>query len=445
MDPGQGCRRGQRRGEPHQSTRARGARAPPAPQIRPGAPPPGSCPPPRSPPPPSLPRRAPRPARAAVPGQHLPPAPRRRGAAHLQAAILRAAPLQPVQQPVQGGGAPALRAGCMHPPGRCELASLRAPAQSRPRSQLRSPAASLRAPPPRRRAHAPRRPATPAAQLKLQFPELMRQRGMQPPPRLTFQISNNKELLDRRREELEKWMWRLIARPEIARCALLKGFLDFDKALARAQQQRCARSAGRRAGRRRPGARPRQGGSAGARCARPGRPRRTSSLTTRARTPPRSPAGSRRPAWPPPPPRQARPPAAPRRCWRTSRSTSSCPPRARPSRPRSHPQRRATSTTRVARLPPSAWAAPAPCRATARCRPQSTAARTRARPRAAAGQTPRPRCAPRAPAAALPAPLALRHCPPPRRGPAPDSPARLARPAPRAAGAGGRHAPGPQA
>jgi hypothetical protein len=68
----------------------------------------------------------------------------------------------------------------------------------------------------------------------------MRQRGMQPPPRLTFTISNNKELLDRRREELEKWMWRLIARPEIARSHLLKSFLDFDKAMQRAQQQRCA-------------------------------------------------------------------------------------------------------------------------------------------------------------------------------------------------------------
>lgn len=45
------------------------------------------------------------------------------------------------------------------------------------------------------------------------------------------------ELLDRRRVELERWMWRLIGRPEIARSGAIKAFLEFDKAMARAQQQ----------------------------------------------------------------------------------------------------------------------------------------------------------------------------------------------------------------
>lgn len=77
-------------------------------------------------------------------------------------------------------------------------------------------------------------------QLKNQFPELMKERNMQPPPKNAFQLGNQKELLDKRREELEKWMWRLISKPEVARSTVLKAFLDFEKALQRAQQQRWA-------------------------------------------------------------------------------------------------------------------------------------------------------------------------------------------------------------
>jgi hypothetical protein len=42
----------------------------------------------------------------------------------------------------------------------------------------------------------------------------------------------------RRRVELEKWLWALIGRPELARSHALRQFLDFDKAMARAQQHR---------------------------------------------------------------------------------------------------------------------------------------------------------------------------------------------------------------
>jgi hypothetical protein len=75
-------------------------------------------------------------------------------------------------------------------------------------------------------------------QLKQQFPEQMKERHMQPPPKHAFPLGNQKDMLDRRRDELEKWLWRLIGRPEIARSLILKAFLDFDKALHRAQQHR---------------------------------------------------------------------------------------------------------------------------------------------------------------------------------------------------------------
>lgn len=42
----------------------------------------------------------------------------------------------------------------------------------------------------------------------------------------------------RRRGELEKWLWALIGRPELARSHALRQFLEFDKAMARAQQHR---------------------------------------------------------------------------------------------------------------------------------------------------------------------------------------------------------------
>ncbi|KAI8463035.1 MAG: hypothetical protein J3K34DRAFT_159349 [Monoraphidium minutum] len=107
--------------------------------------------------------------------------------------------------------------------------------------------------------------------LKAQLPELMRDRALQPPPKHTLQLGGQKELLDRRREELERWMWRLIGHPEVARSAALKAFLEFDKALARAQQQqRCGpgRAGPGRAGPGRAGARVRVSSSrAGDRCA----------------------------------------------------------------------------------------------------------------------------------------------------------------------------------
>eukprot|EP00798_Chlamydomonas_sp_ICE-L_P017104 gene17104-23401_t len=43
-------------------------------------------------------------------------------------------------------------------------------------------------------------------------------------------------MLDRRREQLERWLWRLIGKAELARSTPLKAFLEFDRALARAAQ-----------------------------------------------------------------------------------------------------------------------------------------------------------------------------------------------------------------
>lgn len=53
--------------------------------------------------------------------------------------------------------------------------------------------------------------------LKAQLPEIMRQPSLQPPPRHAFVLSTSKELLDKRRVELERWMWRLISQPEVSR------------------------------------------------------------------------------------------------------------------------------------------------------------------------------------------------------------------------------------
>ena len=64
----------------------------------------------------------------------------------------------------------------------------------------------------------------------------MRDRALAPPPTHALALGGQKEMLDRRRGELERWMWRLIGRPEVARSGAVKGFLVFDKALARAQQ-----------------------------------------------------------------------------------------------------------------------------------------------------------------------------------------------------------------
>ena len=46
----------------------------------------------------------------------------------------------------------------------------------------------------------------------------MRERGYAPPPKHTLHlIGGQKEMQDRRREELERWLWRLISKPELAR------------------------------------------------------------------------------------------------------------------------------------------------------------------------------------------------------------------------------------
>ena len=54
--------------------------------------------------------------------------------------------------------------------------------------------------------------------LRAQHPEVMRERGYAPPPKHTLHlIGRQKEMQDRRREELERWLWRLISKPELAR------------------------------------------------------------------------------------------------------------------------------------------------------------------------------------------------------------------------------------
>lgn len=80
------------------------------------------------------------------------------------------------------------------------------------------------------------------AELKNQFPHIMKEKGMLPPPKHTFHVGSNKEMLDKRREELEQWMWRLFKRPEIARSSVMRTFLDFEKALQRAQHYRVTSS-----------------------------------------------------------------------------------------------------------------------------------------------------------------------------------------------------------
>lgn len=54
-------------------------------------------------------------------------------------------------------------------------------------------------------------------QLKAQLPDVMRERGHAPPPKHALHIGGQKEMLDRRKEELERWLWRLISKPDLAR------------------------------------------------------------------------------------------------------------------------------------------------------------------------------------------------------------------------------------
>lgn len=61
---------------------------------------------------------------------------------------------------------------------------------------------------------------------------------MLPPSKHTLHFGTNQDLLGKRREELERWLWKLIATPEVARSSQLKSFLEFEKAMQRALQQR---------------------------------------------------------------------------------------------------------------------------------------------------------------------------------------------------------------
>ncbi|MEW5312601.1 MAG: hypothetical protein WDW38_004225 [Sanguina aurantia] len=80
-------------------------------------------------------------------------------------------------------------------------------------------------------------------QLRAALPDTMKQRALLPPSKHSIHFGSNQDLLGRRREELERWLWKLIATPEVARSLQLKGFLEFEKALQRAQQQRLAGAA----------------------------------------------------------------------------------------------------------------------------------------------------------------------------------------------------------
>ncbi|WIA36554.1 hypothetical protein OEZ86_007846 [Tetradesmus obliquus] len=86
------------------------------------------------------------------------------------------------------------------------------------------------------------------SELKTAYPDLFKDRSLAPPPKHTLAAlgghAQQKEMLDRRRGELESWLWALLTRSELARSPLLRAFLDLDKAIARAQQQRRAQASG---------------------------------------------------------------------------------------------------------------------------------------------------------------------------------------------------------
>ncbi|MEW5302661.1 MAG: hypothetical protein WDW36_005423 [Sanguina aurantia] len=67
-------------------------------------------------------------------------------------------------------------------------------------------------------------------QLRAALPDTMKQRALLPPSKHSIHFGSNQDLLGRRREELERWLWKLIATPEVARSLQLKGFLEFEKA-----------------------------------------------------------------------------------------------------------------------------------------------------------------------------------------------------------------------
>ncbi len=55
--------------------------------------------------------------------------------------------------------------------------------------------------------------------------------GLEPPPKRSFSGVNKKpELIERRRWELEQWLWRLTEVPEIANSAMMFHFCELDAA-----------------------------------------------------------------------------------------------------------------------------------------------------------------------------------------------------------------------
>ncbi|EFJ41830.1 hypothetical protein VOLCADRAFT_98084 [Volvox carteri f. nagariensis] len=65
-------------------------------------------------------------------------------------------------------------------------------------------------------------------------------RGMAPPPKHPLVLglgADKRDSLERRRVELERWLWRLVGTQDVARGPQLKSFLELDKAILRAQKQ----------------------------------------------------------------------------------------------------------------------------------------------------------------------------------------------------------------
>ena len=55
--------------------------------------------------------------------------------------------------------------------------------------------------------------------------------GREPPPRRALAgVNKRPDLIERRRRELEQWLWRLVADPELARSRPLNGFLELSDA-----------------------------------------------------------------------------------------------------------------------------------------------------------------------------------------------------------------------
>lgn len=80
------------------------------------------------------------------------------------------------------------------------------------------------------------------SELQATYPAVFKDRALAPPPKHTLAAlggqAQQKEMLDKRRGELESWLWALLSRSELARSPLLRAFLELDKAIA---QQRYTR------------------------------------------------------------------------------------------------------------------------------------------------------------------------------------------------------------